>query len=248
MSLKLKQEEHTKLDQKNVHSDSMWKKISGIIVSPVQVFSSFSSKKEPFVKLLLLIAILNVVFSVFITFELELDKTIIQSQQLSSDEVELALKYAKIGTLISSVVMGFFAPIISILFQALLLTLIMLFASKESGSYRQVLAVTTYSYMPILINSILNMVIIGFGIIDANMLLQEFSGKLVSLQILFDDLAPVYSQILSNIELFSIWSVVLIGLGLSKVYNMKTKKGLLISGFLWLVTTIVSAGFTLIVT
>jgi hypothetical protein len=140
--------------------------------------------------------------------------------QLTPDQIQAAQKllyspvmYALYGVM--GVVMTFFAMVVTSL---IILGLLRMFGNE--GKYSRIIAVYSLAYIPQAIGSILK------GIY-----------MLITQKPIFTDLSPTFmSTLLNQIDLFILWTAILVVVGISKVFGLSEKKSIIIAVTLWLLT------------
>jgi hypothetical protein len=140
-------------------------------------------------------------------------------------------------------------PVVSIL----VITLVMagvfwggLRAFGGDNSFQQTYAVTVYGWIPMFVKSVITTLIaLPRSVIDARelgSLLKSNLGALVD-----SSEAPVLHSLLSSVDLFNIWTIVLYAIGLAAISRFsKTGLALYVTG-LYLVIVAVKVGFAALI-
>jgi hypothetical protein len=196
----------------------------GMFTSPGEQFERIKQNPRIWVPLLI-ISILYVIGMVLMA--LSMDTALLIDQGLTKEQAEVALGVTKIST----VVMGIFIPIITVVLSSAVQLIIAKIASSNV-SFKQLFSMNTHIMVIGAVGAILNMAIryaIGgspdiFITSLAGLLNQEKAG------------------VLGSFELFSIWSMILTAIGLNKTAEFS-------KGLAWTIAIIfflIQVGFALI--
>jgi len=178
--------------------------ILGIIWSPSEHFTRMKEKPKIWGPLLIII-LLFIVASIFISMN-----TNLSIEGISEEDLDL-LKPFLIAT---SVITGIITPILTALMSSLIYLLIARIA-RSTVSFRQLFSMNVY----LLLITALSMLVNGIGMMITGSATSTFTN--------LNTLIPAdgtLKAIFDNIEVFTIWSVILLAIGLQKVASFS--KGL----------------------
>lgn len=210
------------IEVESVKSLTIGEKLKYFFTNPNKLFEDYKTKPTWKLKLLIIIAIVLVhsIFTKLLTFGLQIDLAMQQMQDLSKEQAQAMLQFFNsswmtvifaIVFVLSAVAVVFFVPLIYY-------GLISLFDGKTT--YRSILSVYSLAYIPFYIGSLVNLAIAYFA--------NNYES------ILNPDVVDI---LLSRLDLFVIWQVLLLIFGFSKVANIKLWKSGIIVGIMWLITT-----------
>ena len=223
---------------------SAMQRIAGVLFAPAETFRDIERKPNVLVPLalLVLISIIGTVLVVpRIDFETMTREQLEQSgRKMAPADMEQAVRVGKA----MGQVFGYVGPLLSIvgylLVAGALLLAFRMFGGE--GTFKQAFSVTLHSWMPLAINSII------FAIVAASRetLDPQSLGTLVKSNPGFlVDMAeqPVLFSILSSIDVFTIWTLVLLTFGFAAISKFSRGRSAAIVVSLWLVLVIVKVGF-----
>ncbi len=203
-----------------------FQRISGVVFSPDETFREVAARPNVLVPLVILLAI-AIVSAVILVPRMDF-------QSMLRDQMERSGKAAtmtpsqldtsvRIGSSFAKLI-GYSSPALAVGIWALiagaLLVTFRLFGGE--GTYKQAFSVTLYSWIPLTINGIIGIIVA----MTKSSLNPEEMGTLVASNagILVDLHArPVAYALLSAVDLFTIWAIVLLIIGFAHV--AKTSKG-----------------------
>jgi hypothetical protein len=113
---------------------------------------------------------------------------------------------------------------------------------KNRRSYRQVLSIVTYAQMPSILFSIVICILLWSYPNPSSFSIQALIGTSAGLLIPSGSVQPFYKAILDSLDVWTIWSVLLVGIGLSSE-RTRTSKALSYVGALWFIYIAAKAGF-----
>jgi hypothetical protein len=223
-------------------------RIPGAIFSPGTTFASIA-RRPTWVLPLLLWTVLSVVVTSLIIPKIDWERVTRQAlekrnQKVPEDQMSTVVdRSRKVGSTISWVA-GFAGPAIASLFVALVIW----GSFKAFGwdtTFRQSYGVTTHAFLPGILGSVLLIPIVvkretidPEGIRD---LLRSNLGFLVE-----RDTAKVAHAVLQSIDLFSIWTIVLLVIGFAAAAKIPKKSAAGVIIGLWVVLVLVKAGWAAI--
>lgn len=210
----------TERREPNALTDTAWGRLAGVLTSPVQTFRSIADR--PTWGVALLVTSLLFVASQVVVFQ-KIDPDSIrqamtqqleeQGREMSDEQIDQMLDIQlKVG-LGCNVVLW---PVLLLAVSGVLLVLVNL-VGGELG-FQRALAVTVHGMVPLAVLFVLTMVVaLGRGEIDFEEVRQ---GGLVASNLSFlapEGASPFVTALLAGIDLFSLWSVALLVVGLAVV-------------------------------
>jgi hypothetical protein len=173
----------------------------GMLGNPGEQFERI--RNRPTIWGAMIMVTLITTIGMFLTF-INMDMEGVMGEGVAAEQAAVI----KTITTITGVVTGLFTPIISILISSAIILIIAKIAHSDV-TFKQLFSLNTYTYLipalGVLINGIIHMFIGG----NAEIAVTSLAGLINS-----------ESSILSSIELFSIWQLILIGMGLHKVARL----------------------------
>lgn len=215
---------------------SGFQRIIGVLFSPDATMASIARRPDwvlPLVILLVMSLVTGVVIAQHADFGAAAREAIEQNKNATQEQID---KGVKIATGIGKVV-TYLSPVLSaiglLIIAGVLLLAFRLFGGE--GDFKQAFSVTCYSSMPGVIKSVIMMIIVlaKGGIIPA----QEFATLVRSnLGFLANyKTNPMAFTVLSSIDIFSIWFLVLMIIGFAYLARVSRAKSAVIIISLWVV-------------
>lgn len=215
---------------------SGFQRIIGVLFSPDATMASIARRPDwvlPLVILLVMSLVTGVVIAQHADFGAAAREAIEQNKNATQEQID---KGVKIATGIGKVV-TYLSPVLSaiglLIIAGVLLLAFRLFGGE--GDFKQAFSVTCYSSMPGVIKSVIMMIIIlaKGGILPA----QEFATLVRSnLGFLANyKTNPMAFTVLSSIDIFSIWFLVLMIIGFAYLARVSRAKSAVIIISLWVV-------------
>jgi Yip1-like protein len=224
-----------------------WERLFGVLFSPGETFADIARKPTVLVPLLLFIVIGYISVIVMVP---RMDWESVSAQQaqqmkkqrpnMSDADIERA---SKVGKAVGSVMM-YVSPLLGVLWY--LVVALVLFGAVRlmggEGTFKQAFSATLYAWMPLVLFSIiLTIVIIARGSIDPTQMATAFKSNPAFLVDMKEQ--PVLFSLLSSIDLFTIWTIVLLIFGFSALSRLSWAKTATIVVGLWVVMVMVKIGF-----
>lgn len=173
----------------------------GMIWSPGEQFEKI--RQRPTIWIAMLIVTLLTMIGTLLTM-MGMDMSTVPLDGMSEDEIAMVEMFAKI----TGAVMGLFIPIISVLISSAIVLAIAKIANKDV-TFKQLFSMNTFIYLipalGVLINGLIRMLMGG----NSEIFVTSLAGLMNS-----------DSAVLGAIELFSIWHLILFGIGLNKVAQL----------------------------
>jgi hypothetical protein len=215
---------------------SPFQRIIGVIFSPDATFASIAKRPDWVVPLLfLLITSLaaGIIMAPRIDFGSATREAMEQQKNVPQEQIEKAVRltnsFGKVATYLAPV----FSLIILLIVAGVLLLAFRLFGGE--GDFKQAFSVTCYASIPTIIKSVVTLAIIlaKGGIIPAQALATLVRSNL---GFLADYKAsPMAFALLTSIDIFSIWFLVLMIIGFAYLARVSKAKSAVIIVSLWLV-------------
>ena len=216
-----------------------FQRIIGVLFSPNETFASIARQPDWVVplSLILVVALVSgIVFAQRVDFGAPIRDAMEQNKNVSPEQVERAVR---IGGAVAKV-FAYCAPVVSIIF-LLIIAGVLLLAFRVlggEGDFRQALSVTSYSWMPGLIKSIIITAIVasrGVSAADLANVLRSNLAFLVSMK-----QNPLLFTLLAKLDVFTIWLLALLVIGFSFVSKFSKAKSAAVVVSLWVVATLLS--------
>lgn len=163
------------------------------------------------------------------------------SSELSSEQAGWIAQSAKSLTIVSATLSPFYL-IIKFIIISVVLWIIISFFSDEAD-FKKIFSVVVHCGIITFLGSVLTLIILqlrGVDSIKSSTDVQVSLGLDIFLQ--NPDLSLPLKAFLSNINVFSIWWIVLITLGISITSKISRTKATLIAMFFWLFSTAIQVG------
>jgi len=218
---------------------SSFQRIVGVFFSPNETFASIARQPDwvvPLAIILFLSVISGIVFAQRVDFGAGIRDAMEQRGNVPPDQVDRAVR---IGTAAAKV-FAYCAPVVSLII-LLIIAGILLLAFRVmggEGNFTQALSVTCYSWMPGVIKSVLITIIIAVRNVPATELPTVLRSNLAFLVPLKEN--PLLFSLLSKLDVFTIWLVILLVIGFAFVSGFSKAKSAAIIISLWLVATLLS--------
>jgi hypothetical protein len=217
-------------------------RIVGAVVSPVETFRSIAERPDWIVPLVVAI-ILSVLSTVLIAPHIDIDASMrkqLAKKDMPAAQIDRMIEMSKKTQKFNPVIVAVIVPIVFFAISAIMLFAFRAFGGE--GTFRQSMAVTAYAWVPSIIKGCLTLVVILMG---GTILQQDMATILKSNPGAFlgDSASPVLVSLLSSLDVFTIWMLVLMTIGYSYMARLSRAASASIVFGLWLVTVLVSAGF-----
>lgn len=227
------------MERKKVTIAEQFNRITGTVISSTKTFTKINSKPT------WLIAYLTIGTGAILIGSL-ISPFIIQAQivsmpsDMSLQQIENALKFMKrfqiIGIALSPLLL-----ILKFLIISVVLWLIVQFFTEVD--FKRIFSVVVHCGIITFLGSILSFIILklrGFQSIKSAVDIQVSLGLDIFLR--NSDINLPFKAFLSNINVFSIWWIVLISLGISIAAKISRTKAIVIAIFFWLLSTAIQIG------
>ncbi|MDZ7261257.1 MAG: YIP1 family protein [candidate division KSB1 bacterium] len=217
----------------------VFQKIVGVFSSPRQTFESVNRKPD-WVVPLVIVLLVSLVISILVTpiamqEGLEMQREMMKERGMSDEQIDNALAIGqKVGKITGPIM-----AVIVILVVLLIVAAVLMFGGNVilggTTNFKKVFSVICYSS---LIGSL-------GGLIKLPLMLSKQSVK-VSFSLatfLSEDASKTFLyKLLSKIELFTIWELAVLSIGLAVIYKFTTKKAATLVVSLWIIWVVISVG------
>ena len=222
-------------------------RIAGVLFAPAETFQDIA-RKPNILGPMLIIVLLGYISTFFIVqrmdwnavSEAQMEAMKKQNPNMSQEDI------ARVEKMTSAMgkVVGWISPLMGVVWYVILAGVLLLVFRMMGGegNFQQALSTTLYAWMPLLIfGLILTIVIIARGTVDPTQMatvLKSNPAFLVDMK----EQAVLFS-LLSNFDLFTIWTVVLLIIGFSTFTKTSRGKAAAIVISLWAVFILIKLGF-----
>ena len=223
---------------------SAWERLAGVFFSPVETFEDIARRPDLLMPLAIIVIISIISTAMLVPkmdFESATRDAIQQSgQKMSEQDLDRAVR---MGSGIGKT-MAYFSPVFSIIILAIIAGVLLLAFRLlgGDGNFKQAFSASAWSWMPYLVSGIITTIVLATRrTVDP----QEIPTLIKSnLGFLSDPREnPVAFTLLSSLDVFSIWSLVLLILGFAALSRFSRGKAAAIVVTLWIVQLLVRAGF-----
>ena len=214
----------------------LWEDFVDIFVNPSQVFERRRDGKFG-LALLVLVVLSGVLF-----FALKNGLTPVMDAEMAKQAAAMAAKNPQLTSdqiASSQAMMEKFAVVGYVLFMpvGILITAILLWLAGKvvsaSVAFAAAMMIATYSQLPRLVEMIINAV--QGLLLDPAAITSRYSVQIGPARFLPTDANPVLATVLGGLDLFTIWTIVLLAIGISVVARVPRSRGAIAAGLVWLV-------------
>jgi hypothetical protein len=227
---------------------STWQRIIGVFFSPGETFEDIVRRPDILWPLIIL-TLVGFITTVLVMPHLDFDAVVAQQtemmqkqgKQMSDADVERMGRITKAMAKVA----GYIGPLF-IIVGYLLIALVLWGAFRlmgGEGDFKQSLSTTLYSFFPrMVLGGIIGTVVIMMrGMVDPT---QAASVMMTNPAFLVDMKAqPILFALLTSLDIFMLWTIVLLTIGFSKVSRLSKGKSAAIIVSLWIVTVAIKLGF-----
>lgn len=237
----------TAIAEPAVPRKKLFERIAGVLFAPAETFEDIARKPDILAPLLLLILIGYATTALVLprtdfdaVMQMQADQVRKQNPNVTDADIERMGKFGKaIGT-----VMAWVSPLLMALWYvvvaSVLLLAVRLFGGE--GTFRQALSGTLYAWIPLtLFGIIMTIVVLARGSFDptaAATLVKSNAAFLVDMKE-----QPVLFTLLSAIDVFTIWTVVLLVFAFAAISRLKRGMTATLVVSLWLALILIRLGF-----
>ena len=225
-----------------------FQRMAGALFAPAETFADIARRPDILIPLLLFIAIGYV--AVFLSYRhIDFDAVLVQQHEamkkqnpnISDADFERVAGFTKAFMKVTQ----FVAPVIGAAWWAIL-ALILFAAFRIMGGdlgYKQALSATLYAWMPLILFSIVSTIVIVMRgeLIDPTTMPTIVKSNPAFL--IDQKQQPVLFSLLASLDLFTIWTIVLLVFGFSAASKFSRAKSAAIIVSLWIVMLVIKIGF-----
>jgi hypothetical protein len=214
-----------------------FQRIIGVLISPDETFASIARQPDFLAPLLLIIVLSAVggfIFAQRVDFTAPAREAMEERGNVSEAQMESALRI----TATVSKVIAYGSPLLSVIV-LMIVAGVMLLAFRmmgAEGTFKQAFSVTLYAWVPLMILNIIVIAIVasrtGITALDLPTLVMSNPGFLVTMKE-----HPLLFALLTSIDIFTIWSMVLFIFGFSYVSKFSKSKSAAIVITVWVLWT-----------
>lgn len=230
--------------------NSSFGRLAGVLLAPVKTFQSIAERPTWVVALVVLVA-LALTASVLMTGRMDMEELVRESvaqqgREVSEQQVEQAIEFQeKFGAVFAMLGPLFFFPV-----GCLLIALLVWVTLKLLGSdfpYKTSFAATVHGLVPTGVGGLLALPVIlsraefSYDDVKTGSILASNLGALAP-----EDSSLALQTLLSSIDVFSIWCVVLLSIGYSVVARTSRAKAAAVVVALWVVWIVIKVGWAAI--
>lgn len=226
---------------------NFFQRILGALFSPVETFREIASRPDVLFALVIIILI-GVTTNVIVAPHLDLESSLreqFDKQGMTESQIDRALNIAETMQRFTAPLAAVFIPLTLLVITGVSLIAVKLFGGD--GSFRQFFAVTTYAWLPHAIRYILFASLVAF---KGSLTVEEMAVVLKSNPAFLVSMSdsPALFSLLSQIDVFTIWTVALLILGYTAASRMARATVASIVIGLWLVLVLGKVGIALLQT
>ena len=225
-------------------AQNSFQRIAGVLFAPAETFRDIARRPDILTPLIVLVVISFIVTAMIIPrmdFEAAFrEQMSSQNRNMSDADLERA---AKMGSAFGKV-MAWTGPIWGILIWVIIAGVLLmahrLFGGE--GNFKQAFSTVLYSWIPLTINGIVTgIVAVARGEVDPTSMQTLVKSNPAFLVDMKEN--PIVFAALSSLDLFTIWTLILLIIGFSTLSRLSRAKSAVIVISLWLVTVVVKLGF-----
>ncbi|HEX6094830.1 MAG TPA: Yip1 family protein [Thermoanaerobaculia bacterium] len=224
-----------------------FQRIAGVFFSPGETFADIARRPDILVPLLVILAI-GYVTTFMVMPHLDWDAMIAQQAEMvkkqnpnvGDDDV------ARMGRITRSMgtVMSYLAPLLVIV-GYLIIALVIWGACRMmggEGNFKQAFSTTLYAHFPrVLLGIVAAVVVMARGMVDPSTMATVVKSSPAFLVDMKEQ--PVLFSLLGSLEIFQIWTIVLLVIGFAALTKLSRAKTAAIVVSLWVIMVVVKLGF-----
>lgn len=230
-----------------VPAKNSFQRIAGVFFAPVETFADIARKPDILIPLLVILAI-GYVSTFLVMPHLDWDAMLTQQQEMvkkqnpnvsDSDLAQMGKFTKAIGK-----AMGYIGPLLVII-GYLIIALVIWGACRlmgGQGDFKQAFSATLYAHFPRVVLSIIaSVVIMARGMVDPSTMATVVKSSPAFLVDMKEQ--PVLFTLLGSLEIFQIWTIILLIIGFAALSRLSKAKTAAIIISLWVVMLVVKIGF-----
>lgn len=219
--------------------------LAGMLTSPGATFAAFPAKQPWFVPLLLF-GLIGAVTGGLVAghaADLAAQQVAETSQQvgLPPGQIDSAVRLARTTAWVGGIVAGLFGPAVEVLVTAVVVWVLAMLL-RQRLPFAQLFSLATYAYVPHVISTILVTALVVYGVYDMVAMQGVLPTSLGAL--LPGEGAGFLKGLLNRIELFSLWSTVLLGVGLAAATHRPSRWGIGVALAAWVLMVLAGSAFS----
>jgi hypothetical protein len=227
---------------------NVFQRIAGVLFAPAEAFAEIARRPDVLGPLLILLVIRYASTLLIIPkldTEAMFEAQAAQMRKQNPDIAEADLERVRTFGAASAKVFAYVSPVLMVVWY-LILAAVLLGAFRAmggEGTFKQAFSATLYAWIPLTILSIITtIVVMARGSFDPTTAATLVKSNPAFLTTLTDH--PVLFSLLSSIDLFTIWTVILLIFGFAALSKLSKGRSAAIVISLWLVLVLVKVGFT----
>jgi len=224
-----------------------FQRIAGVFFAPAETFADIARKPDILIPLLVILVI-GYVTTFMVLPHLDWDAMLTQQSEMvkkQNPNVSDA-DIAQMGRFTKAIaqVMGYIGPLLVII-GYLVIALVVWGACRlmgGEGDFKQAFSATLYAHFPrVILGIIASVVIMARGMVDPSTMATVVKSSPAFLVDMKEQ--PVLFSLLASLEIFQIWTIILLIIGFAALSKLSKAKTAAIVISLWLVTLVVKVGF-----
>lgn len=226
---------------------NVFQRIAGVLFAPAKTFQEIARRPDILAPLVVIVLV-GYATTALIQPRMDWDAMIVAQQEaMQAKNPNLQAKdmeqMGKVGIAVAKT-LAWFGPIIMVAWYALMAGVLLLAfrLMGHQGTYKQAFSVSLYAWIPLLLASIvLTIVVVSRGTFDPT----EMATVVTSNPAFLVDMKeqPVLFALLSSIDLFTIWTIVLLAIGWSYAGGTTITKSAIIVVTFWVLLIVIKLGF-----
>jgi Yip1-like protein len=224
-----------------------FQRIVGVFFAPGETFADIARKPDILVPLLVILAI-GYVTTFLVMPHLDWDAMLAQQQEMVKKQNPNVSDgdLAQMGKFTKAIakVMGYIGPLLVIV-GYLIIALVIWGACRMmggQGDFKQAFSATLYAHFPrVLLGIIAAVVVMARGMVDPSTMATVVKSSPAFLVDMKEQ--PVLFSLLGSIEIFQIWTIILLIIGFAALTRLSKAKTAAIVISLWVITLVVKLGF-----
>ena len=221
-----------------------FQRIAGVLFAPADTFRDIARKPDILIPLAILVILGFISAAILVPrmdFDAMMQEQMAQSgRQMSDADMERA---AKMGAAFGKV-MAFASPILGVIVWAIIAGVLLLahrlFGGE--GDFKQAFSTTMYAWIPQAISAIV-LTIVAAAKGEVNPATMQTLVKSSPAFLVEMTEHPILFSLLSSLDIFTIWTLILLIIGFSTLSRVSRGKSAAIVISLWLMTVVVKLGF-----
>ncbi|ADU52075.1 hypothetical protein Tmar_1993 [Thermaerobacter marianensis DSM 12885] len=221
----------------------LWRALGGVLANPTATFAAFPAKQPWFVPLLLF-GVIGAVGG-WVIASATADVVLTRIEELSGPagnpmgDPSAVASFAGTVMMVTATASGFFGPFLDVLMTAVV-TWIVAAVARAVLPFAQLFSLAAYAYLPHVFGTVLLAVLVASGLFDPLAMRGVFPTSLAV--VVPGEPGSFLAGLFGRVELFTLWSTVLLGIGLGAAARRGARWGIGVAVAGWLLMAVVSAG------